>query len=700
MGGLPFGGPPGGMGGGRGGRTQNQGLRQSVNGDFNWSHSASDSVNIIPELGGKSSSDSYSLQAGYTVGYKRVTSIFNANWNRSRSQTTNFFTDTSVDPAADAGITVPEDSPLNHGVPGISLSGLQGLSDTQPSFSVQQTIALSETLSWRHGKHNLRFGADYRRVHDDFLAGSNALGNFTFTGLFTQDAAGDQSTGSPIADFLLGLPQSSTLNSSEAKSYLRDNVYDAYVQDDWRLTSSLTANYGLRWEYFAPYTEKYGRLAEVQTNPAGGFTTETEVQSGQSGLPGGLVNPFHRAFSPRVGLAWRVPKVKQTVLRAGFGMNYTVGQYATFATTMAHQPPFTNEQTNTEAVGNLPSTACVLNATCFTLASGFPVAATKGNYSVDPNYGLPYLMTWNLNVQKTLPLGIVMNLGYNGSRSNHLDVKVSPRALPDSPNTNPDNLLFTYDEAEAFYKMNSATVSLQKRLSKGVSMGANYQYMHAIDDASSVNGGSGGTAQNWEDVPAEAGHSSLDRRHQVSGNYLFELPFGPDKYWITTGLPAHILEDFSVSGSFNFASGSWISPGYTLSAESVECGNSSAYRPNLVPGQSITAGGGTAKQWFNTGAYTAPNAPTTVGSTTYCNSFGNAPRNSIEGPGTVTNNMALSKSVSMGDTRSLEFRATIGNVFNTVQYSGVNTTYGSPTFGQVSSTGQMRNFQFMSQFRF
>jgi hypothetical protein len=293
-----------------------------------------------------------------------------------------------------------------------------------------------------------------------------------------------------------------------------------------------------------------------------------------------------------------------------------------------------------------------------------------------------------------------MNLGYNGSRSNHLDVKVSPRALPDSPNTNPDNLLFTYDEAEAFYKMNSATVSLQKRLSKGVSMGANYQYMHAIDDASSVNGGSGGTAQNWEDVPAEAGHSSLDRRHQVSGNYLFELPFGPDKYWITTGLPAHILEDFSVSGSFNFASGSWISPGYTLSAESVECGNSSAYRPNLVPGQSITAGGGTAKQWFNTGAYTAPNAPTTVGSTTYCNSFGNAPRNSIEGPGTVTNNMALSKSVSMGDTRSLEFRATIGNVFNTVQYSGVNTTYGSPTFGQVSSTGQMRNFQFMSQFRF
>ena len=207
MGGLPFGGPPGGMGGGRGGRTQNQGLRQSMNGDFNWSHSASDSVNVIPELGGKTSSDSYSLQAGYTVGYKRVTNIFNANWNRSHSQTINFFTNTSTDPAAEAGISVPGDDPLNHGVPGISLSGLQGLSDTQPSFSVQQTISLTETFSWRHGKHNMRFGGDYRRVHDDFLAGSNALGSFTFTGLFTQDAAGDATTGSPIADFLLGLPQ-------------------------------------------------------------------------------------------------------------------------------------------------------------------------------------------------------------------------------------------------------------------------------------------------------------------------------------------------------------------------------------------------------------------------------------------------------------------------------------------------------------
>jgi hypothetical protein len=687
----------GGSGGGRRGGSQTQGLRQSINLNYNWSHSASDLANLFPDLGGKNASTSDSVQAGYTVGYHRFTSISNANWNRSSSHTINFFTNTTNNPAMTAGLNVPNNVPLNYGVPDISLSnGIQGLSETQPSFSIAQTISFSEVLSWIHGKHNLRFGSDYRRVHRDFLAGSNATGNFAFTGLFTEDAAGDLTTGSSIADFLLGLPQSTTLNSSEAKSYLRDNVVDAYAMDDWRMLPSLTLNYGVRWEFFAPYTEKYGHLADVATDPDGGFTSETEQTAGMNGLPGSLVLPWHKAFQPRVGLAWRVPKLKETVVRAGFGTNYTVGEYAGFATTMAHEPPFTDEQTNQEAVGNSASSACAqtLPMTCFTLANGFPAPAAVGNYALDSHYGLPYVMAWNLDIQKTLPWGIVMNLGYNGSRSNHLDVKLAPRALPSSPATDPTDLLFNYDEAAAYYKMNAATVRVNKRLSKGISMGANYQYGHAIDDASSVNGSSGSVVQDWQNLVAQEGHSVLDIRHQVSGTYLFELPFGPDKYWITSGVGAHILEGFSVSGSFNFATGTWISPGFEPTSQSIECGNTSGLRPNLT-GQSPTAGGRSLLHWFNTAAYSAPgNTPG------FCDYFGSAPRDSIEGPGTVTNNMALSKTMNLGETRSMEIRANITNVFNTVQYSGVDTTYGTPQFGQVSSVGQMRQFQFRAQFRF
>jgi hypothetical protein len=390
-----------------------------------------------------------------------------------------------------------------------------------------------------------------------------------------------------------------------------------------------------------------------------------------------------------------VPKIKQTVVRAGFGTNYTVGEYAGFGTTMAHQPPFTDEQTNQEAVGNTASTACAQTVPmkCFTLASGFPAPDEIGNYALNPHYGLPYVMAWNLDIQKTLPLGIVMNVGYNGARSNHLDVRLAPRAIPSSPGTDPSGLLFTYDEAAAYYKMNAATVRVNKRLSHGVSVGANYQYGHSIDDASSVNGTTASVVQDWQNPTAEEGHSVLDIRHQVSGNYLFELPFGPDKYWVTTGIGSHILEGFSMSGSFNFATGSWLSPAFEPTAQSVECGNTSGLRSNLT-GQPVT-GGGSLRKWFNTAAYSTPtNTPG------FCDYFGNAPRDSIEGPGTVSNNMSLSKIMNMGETRSLEIRAIINNVFNTVQYSGVNTTEGSPTFGEVTSVHEMRAFQFLARFRF
>jgi hypothetical protein len=166
--------------GGRGGyggvrRTQNQGLRQSINVNYNWSDSDSENVNIFPQLGGNSSSNANSVQAGYTVGYHKITNIFNANWNRSTSQATNYFTN-KTDIANAVGITGTDSSALNYGLPKVVLSNITGLSELQPSLSLSQTISFSETLSWIHGKHNLRFGGDYRRVHRDFLGGSNATG--------------------------------------------------------------------------------------------------------------------------------------------------------------------------------------------------------------------------------------------------------------------------------------------------------------------------------------------------------------------------------------------------------------------------------------------------------------------------------------------------------------------------------------------
>jgi hypothetical protein len=297
-----------------------------------------------------------------------------------------------------------------------------------------------------------------------------------------------------------------------------------------------------------------------------------------------------------------------------------------------------------------------------------------------------------VDLQKTLPWNIVMNVGYNGSKANHLDEQSAPQALPSSLATNPTGLIFKYDQALAFYKMSAGTLRVNKRLAKGIALGANYQYAHGIDSATSVNGSSGTVAQDWQDLAAEEGNSAVVVRHSVSGTYLYELPFGEGRAWATSGKSMHILEGFSISGSFIFASGTWLTPSYTFTTSNLSCGTAGAMRANVNPGVPTVLG---SRQWINKAAYSAPTA-----TTNFCDAFGDAPRNSIEGPGTVTNNMALSKTMQMGETRSMEIRATINNAFNTVQYSTVNTNVGTDNFGQVMSAGTMRTFQFMARFRF
>ena len=623
-----------------------------------------------------------------------MTNIFNVSWNRSTSQTTNFFTNTT-DIATDLGIQGPGDtalnsSPLNYGLPNVILSNLTGLSEQQPNFALTQTISLSEVFSWIHGKHNMRYGGDYRRVHRDFEGGSNSTGTFYFTGAFS---------GNALADFLLGEPEETSIDSAISKSYLRDNVMDIFAQDDWRVLPILTLNYGIRYEFYAPYTEKYGQLADVDTNPVANSTYTSQFQVvdeqpvGTAGtyngnLPNALVYPFRTAIAPRFGLALRLPK--QTVLRAGYGINYTVGQYATLATTMAHQPPFANEQNN--EAGACPSAP----ADCYSLQNGFPTPDAIGSYALDPHYHLPYVQVWNLDLQKTFPWNVVVNIGYNGSKGNHLDNTIAPRASGTSADTDPTNQIFNYEQAEAFSKFEAGTLRVNKRLSKGIALGANYQYSHSIDDAGSVGGTSTVVAQNWQALKAEEGNSSFDQRHKVSGTYLFELPFGKDKRWITSGTASHVVEGFSISGSFTFATGTPLTPSYQAAASSVACGTAGSLRPELT-GQSVTTGGGTLLQWFNPGAFTAPVA---ANPSYPCAVFGNASRNSIAGPGTVQNNMSLSKTMQLGGTRSMELRATANNVFNSVQFSGVDTNVVSPTFAQVNSVATMRAFQFTARFRF
>ena len=724
---TPFG-SFGGGGGRRGGNSNAPpSLRQNINLSYNYSHSAQDNRNIFLPLGGATETDGNAVNAGYTIGYGRLSNNASVNWNRLNSEVRNYFTNTANNPSVTEGLNVPNlaggfaNPRFYNGLPAFSISDFQSLSNASPSQTINQTISFSDVVAWRHKKHNMRYGLDVRRVHLDSIGGNNPLGTYTFTGYSTADTAdkaagtaGSQgASGDGFADFLLGLPQSTAIQAGLFKTYLRENVYDWYANDDWRAASNLTINFGLRYEYFGPYDEKNGRLVNLAPNAA--FTAFTPIQPGQGGYPNSLVNPDHAMYAPRFGFAWR-PKnsgwTKDTVVRGGYGINYNTGQYAIFAKSLSHQPPFSVTETNdipvpttaspapaaTGCTTITPATPTVTPST-LTLANGFgPAGSTTGcstletilnNYAVAKNYRLGMVQLYNLNIQRTIPLGIVLNLGYNGSKGSNLDVVGSPNATP-SGVTTPGQEPFDYEESGAWSHSNQLVASAQKRQQKGIALGVTYVYSHSIDNASGVGGAVGSPIQNLFNLRGEEGNSNFDQRQNLTGNWVLELPFGPNRAFLNKGgMAAHLLDGFDLSGTFTFATGTYYTPTYSGNETEASSGNTFQQRPNRVFTQPLK-GPGTVGEFFNKAAFTAPPS----------GQYGTASPGSIEGPGTVAVSASLSRTVQLGESRSFEARVTATNVFNTVQYSGINTTENSLTFGEVTSAAAMRSLLVQARYRF
>jgi len=612
---------------------------QSININYNYMHTAADVLNLFPQLDGNEQTHQNSLELGYSLGIGEFAHKISLDWNRTDLQLSNAFTNTA-DVANQIGLAGLPSNPELYGLPDLVMNQFSNLSELQPRSQMNQTLSLSETTSWMHGKHYVKFGGDFRRVDFDLLGDTNSTGSYIFTGVFTEEpgarSSGVGTSGSSLADFLLGLPQQTSIQAPYQMANLRENVYDGYVQDDWRALANLTVLAGLRYEYFSPYSETDDRLAMLDTG--NNFASVAEVQANGVGpftgkFPRGLIYPERDDFSPRFGLAWNVGD--DTVIRGGYGIDFTNGQYETFVQDLAFEPPFADVQTNESAAGSV-----------LTLANGFSAPETEGNYSIDKNYRLPYIQVWNLNVQHTAPWNVVLNLGYSGSKGTRLDVVDAPGR---TATASLSGVLYDYETSTAFSNYNGLTFSARKRLGNGIALQARYTYSHSIDDASSI-GGNGGTAvvpaQNWQDLLAEESNSSFDIRHQVVGNFLYELPFGPDTHKLTSGWAGNLLSNLSISGTFNLATGEPLTPHYQATYADVARGSAGSLRPDRVSGASLMAGGGSLDNWFNKAAFTDP-----------ANVYGTASRYSIPGPGTVSFDASLSKTIRFSETRTFEMRA-------------------------------------------
>jgi hypothetical protein len=245
-------------------------------------------------------------------------------------------------------------------------------------------------------------------------------------------------------------------------------------------------------------------------------------------------------------------------------------------------------------------------------------------------------------------------------------------------------------------------------MAHGVAISGTYAYSKSIDDASSIGGGGTVVAQNPFDIAGDRGLSSFDQRHKFTGNWIYELPFGENHRFAQRGTLSHILDGWQWSGNFTVGSGLYFTPRVLGNSLDIIRGVSGSLRANAT-GAPVSLSNPTTSEWFNTAAFCSPPSsfgPRTPASGSSCanpngTSFGDAGRNTIEGPGQVTFDMNVAKIITIKESRALELRIQAANVFNTAHFTAINTIVNSTlTYGEVTSVGNMRRITMLARFRF
>jgi len=636
-------------------------------------------------------SSGLSFSTGWSHSFKpRLNNSANFSLSRSRSLNAPYFAYTQ-NIAAALGINGTSQDPINYGPPGLSFTNFSSLSDGTPNLSRNQTATFSDNFTWvLKRKHNLTFGFSYNRLQQNSQNYQNARGSFSFSGLLTSqlDSAGQpvKGTGYDFADFLLGLPQSSSLRFGSANNYFRSWSTNAYAQDDFRVSARVTINVGLRYEYFAPYTELRGHLANLDVSP--GFTAVAVVTSGENGpysgaLPSSIVRPSPRDLSPRFGLAWRPFPKRNTLIRSGYSIFYSGSSYAQIANQMAAQPPFATSASLTT------STAAPL-----TLQDGFATSATTltNTYAIDPNFRIAYAQTWNLTIQHTLPHGLVVDTEYIGTKGTHLGIMENPNRSTSSIANGGLKInnatSFSYQTQGANSHYHAAQVRVTRRLSRSVSANSLYTFAKGIDDASSFNGTGGTVVQFLDNRGLERGLSSFDVRHNLNAGFQLSSPVGVRGLLRNGGWKTQLLKSWNMNSSFNATTGTPLTAkvsGNLANTGGLAGGGSLRAEATGLPIQ------GPGGAYFNTLAFTTP----------LPGQFGNAGRSTIPGLFRVTVISSLNRSFRFGESRrTLTFTVNASNVLNHVTITNIGTTVNSTSYGLPTGASATRGITLNSRFSF
>jgi hypothetical protein len=604
-------------------------------------------------------------------------------FSRFTQHTTPYFANV-LNVSAAAGITGNNQDAVNWGSPGLTmLGGTSSLNDAQYSSNRTESNSFSYSSFWNHGRHTVQFGGDVRRQQVNVFSQQDARGTFTFNGAATGVPAQPPTDtnpegtpakpGSDIADFLLGIPDASSLAFGNADKYYRQTFYDGFIGDDWRVNGSLTLNLTGRWEYETPVSEKYSRL--VNLNVGSNFAANDPV------VGNGLVHSDKVGFMPRVAFAWRPIAASSVIVRGSYGVYRNTNVYQSIAVQMAQQAPLSTSL----SVQNTP-------ATPLTLANGFTAVpgATKTLFAIDPNFHVGFVQNWSLQIQRDLPAALQMTALYLGTKGSRLPQEFLPNTYPTGP-VGPAGYIFLGSNGNS--SREAGQIQLRRRLRNGFTASVQYTFAKALDNAPLMAGGQvvtvtqGGAsiAQDWKNLQLERARSNFDQRHQLIVQAQYTSGSGLRGGALLSGWKGTLLKEWLFAPSLTIGSGLPLNPVYTGIVQGT--GVTGNQRPDYTGAPIKLEANG---KFLNPAAFQAPPA----------GRWGNAGRNSINGPSQFALNASLGRTFRMGDRYNMELRVDATNVLNRVTITSWNTTFNNLQFGSPVGYGGMRNVQSTLRLRF
>jgi len=596
------------------------------------------------------------------------------------------------------------------GIPGVSANypGFSSIAITNyqaigvsnvPNQDGSQNRQLSGDLTWIKGAHSLKFGVQASWLQTNFLSSQQASGIFNFNGQYTRNSA-NLTGGNPLADFLLGDSSSESL-SNFAFLQFRAPWTHFFVQDDWKVTRRLTLNIGLRYEISLPFVDKGNKIAnfDMDTTPANPQLVLAGSQ-GSSWSDRALQGTSYHNFAPRFGFAYSLPD-NHTVLRGGYGIFYSNAITLGGMQSMEINPP-NHLRVNLSTNPNVPS--LILNRGFAANALSTSNATGVELVSYDRNNVPPTAQEWNFDIQRELPRGILVEVGYYGNKFDHNWWQLDGNAPPPEPGNINSNRPFTSTlvpgagtitladvlriSKDGYSRYNGLQAKIEKRYTSGVTFIASYAYSKTMG-LGDTNG-----VQNPQDWDADRAVSSQDMTQHFVGSAVYSLPFGKGKTFGSqwNRFTDAVLGGWSVGPIVTVDTGTPLN--VTVQGDPSNTGQQSNTgnndRPNVVGNWHLSDP--TTQEWFNTAAFT-PNAKYT---------FGDAGRNVLRGPGLFNLDLAAHKSFRITERITAQLRLESFNITNTPALaappagsttSGLNVVVGSPTFGQITTAGPPRDNQ-------